>query len=537
MLREAEAARLEAAATGRPIDAVTGMRAERAASSRRNGRREFLRTAGTMAAAAAVQPFMPKRSWSAAPQRIVIVGAGLAGLRCAHKLWTDSGIASTVYEWNDRVGGRCETLRGYFANGQVAEMHGEFISSEHTSMLGLVKRFNLTLTDMNVYPPHTHDTYWYGGAYYTQAQLNADWQSFGWSLFHEAITAAPWRQSHTQYTAAGYQYDHMSVTDWIEEYVPGGLNAPFGELCAGDVQGEYGSPAAQQSALNLIYLLGYDDSIPGNNWQPTRSPVLAGSDERWHINGGNDQVVTGMVDELPAGTIQLGQKLVAVVKNSNGTLNCVFNNGSASYDVIADALVLAIPFSTLRKVDLSKAGISPLKMTAIETLGYGTDVKLFFQFNSRPWNTDGFTANTLEDTLAAETWESTIAQPTPQGILVSFPGGAEGAALPAKYGLTNYEGTPPPALVADFLASIEQVLPGCTAAYNGLAYYNAGVIDPHILGAWSNYLIGQYTQFSGVEPLPEGNIQFAGEHTSLDYQGYMEGGVVTGERVADALRG
>jgi monoamine oxidase len=189
----------------------------------------------------------------------------------------------------------------------------------------------------------------------------------------------------------------------------------------------------------------------------------------------------------------------------------------------------------LRSVDLSQAGISPLKMTAIDTLGYGTDTKLFFQFKSRPWTADGFTANTFEDTLAAETWETTNYQPGPQGILVSFPGGTEGASLPARYGLKKYEGAPPPALVADFLASIEQVLPGCTAAYDGLAYYNAGVIDPHILGAWSNYLIGQYTRFSGVEPLPEGNIQFAGEHTSLDYQGYMEGGVVTGERVADVL--
>jgi len=52
---------------------------------------------------------------------------------------------------------------------------------------------------------------------------------------------------------------------------------------------------------------------------------------------------------------------------------------------------------------------------------------------------------------------------------------------------------------------------------------------------WSNYLIGQYTLFSGVEPLPEGNIYFAGEHTSMSFQGFMEGAVQSGESVAKNL--
>jgi monoamine oxidase len=118
-------------------------------------------------------------------------------------------------------------------------------------------------------------------------------------------------------------------------------------------------------------------------------------------------------------------------------------------------------------------------------------------------------------------------------MMLSFPGGAQGAGLASKYGLTVDEA---PALMAsDLLASLEQIFPGRTAAYNGLAYYNNGVIDPHILGAWSNYLIGQYTQFSGVEPLAEGNMQFCGEHTSLNFQGFMEGGVTEGARAAQAI--
>jgi monoamine oxidase len=534
MFREAEAARRESAASGRPIDEVTQERALRA-RLQAEGRREFLCKSATIAVAAALGSVVPRRAWSATAKRIVITGGGLAGLRCAHKLWVDRGMASTVYEWDDHVGGRVETLRNYFANGQIAEMHGEFISSEHASMLALATRFKLALDNTNVYPTGTSDTYWFLGGRYTQAQLNADWQSFGWKLFNSAIKAAPWRQSYKKYTTAGYNYDHMSVIDWINAYVPNGMNAPFGKLCAADVEGEYGSPANQESALNLIYILGYDDSAGGKGLQPKSSPVLAGTDEKWHITGGNDQIVTGMVKELPAGTIELGQKLVAIVKNSNGTYNCTFNNGSANHDVVADAVVLAIPFSTLRQVDLTKAGISALKMTAINSLGYGTDSKILLQFNTRPWNTGGYTGNSLEDTLAAQTWETTNYQAGPQGMMLSFPGGAAGAGLASKYGLTTDQGPAPALMVSDLLASLEQVFPGCTAAYNGKAYYNTGVIDPHILGAWSNYLIGQYTLFSGVEPLAEGNIQFAGEHTSLNFQGFMEGAVAEGERVAGAL--
>ena len=146
-------------------------------------------------------------------------------------------------------------------------------------------------------------------------------------------------------------------------------------------------------------------------------------------------------------------------------------------------MVLAIPFSTLRQVDLSKAGISTLKTTAINQLGYGTNSKILLQFNTRPWNTDGYTGNSLEDACRANLGDDH--QPGPQGMMLSFPGGAQGAGLASKYGLTVDEARAPACMAWDLLASLEQIFPGCTAAYNGLAYYNNGVIDPHILGAWS----------------------------------------------------
>jgi monoamine oxidase len=82
---------------------------------------------------------------------------------------------------------------------------------------------------------------------------------------------------------------------------------------------------------------------------------------------------------------------------------------------------------------------------------------------------------------------------------------------------------------------MEQIFPGVSAAYNGLAWYHAGLLDPNLGGAWSQYAIGQYTQFSGIEPLQQGKIHFAGEGTSMELQGFMEGAVTTGERVANEI--
>ena len=82
-----------------------------------------------------------------ATPRIVVVGAGLAGLSCAYRL-QQRGLGCTVYEANPkRIGGRCWTARG-FAGGQTAEHGGEFIDSRHKRIRALAKRFGFELTDL-----------------------------------------------------------------------------------------------------------------------------------------------------------------------------------------------------------------------------------------------------------------------------------------------------------------------------------------------------------------------------------------------------
>ena len=101
---------------------------------------------------------------------------------------------------------------------------------------------------------------------------------------------------------------------------------------------------------------------------------MGGTDEKWHVEGGNDQIVWGMVDQLPPGTARTGQRLVALRDNGDRTLTCSFDADGVTTDVVADHVVLAIPFNLLKQVDLARANLSKLKMRAIDTLTLGNNV-------------------------------------------------------------------------------------------------------------------------------------------------------------------
>ncbi len=82
------------------------------------------------------------------------------------------------------------------------------------------------------------------------------------------------------------------------------------------------------------------------------------------------------------------------------------------------------------------------------------------------------------------------------------------------------------------LGQIEQVFPGTTAAYTGRAYEDHWALDPWAQGAYSFYRVGQASTYGALAAATEGRIHFAGEHTSIANQGFLEGAVETGERAA-----
>ncbi|MBA3963912.1 MAG: FAD-dependent oxidoreductase [Chthoniobacterales bacterium] len=511
-LRQIASTVAESSCRGVEIERVLDERAARDVS-----RRQFVRRAGLAAAAMAFGPSTYATARSSSSSRIVIIGAGLAGLTCAYRM-KQSGIDATLYEASSRLGGRCWTRRGDFADGQIAEHGGELIDSGHVRLRQLAQELGLTLDDLFAgQGPGTEDFYHFHGEPYTVAEATNDFAQV-YPKLADAVARAPFPTLYDRYTPHGAHLDQMSVAAWIEESVPGGLQSRFGQLLKVAYNIEYGAETGRQSALNLVYLIGYSPLNPLS--------LFGESDERYHIHGGNDQVVSRLVAQVSS-QIVTGSALVAVRLKANGTYTLTFQNDSRMFEVMADKVVFALPFSILNaSVDLTRAGFSELKLTAIRSLAISSNTKLHLQFTDRPWTQLGNNGNTYADLGYQDTWDVTRAQAGKSGILVNYTGGNISDTF--RYGT-------PATHARQFLGQIEPVLPGLSATWNGRATIDYWPANPYSHGAYSYWQVGQYTGFSGIERAPEGNAHFCGEHTSIVAQGYLEGAVESGERAANEI--
>ena len=452
--------------------------------------------------------------------RIVIVGAGAAGITCAYRLH-QAGLASSVYEANTRAGGRTWTLRGFFKDGQYAEHGGQLIASSQRSVRRLVAELGLQLTDLNaLYPPDAVDTYFIGGERYTHDQAVEDYDRYVYDPLGAAARAAGHVTTFYQHTRAAVALDRMNVEQWLNRSVEGGADSKIGKLLLLACLGEYGGETQVQSALNLIFLFAGMHEHTLN---------LSGTleDDKYTITGGNDQLVARMIERLPPETVTLGTALKALARNADGTYTCTFSSDGVRKAIRADVVVLSIPFTVLRLVDTRLAGFSERKRRAIEELDLGSNAKVHLQFTSSYWFGERFDGTAYADAVYQDCWDTSIGQAGRAGMLVCFPGGAEGTRYTGPV-----HGAAPNATVQRYLRSLEPSLPGALRAYNGLAYQDFWIGNPFSRGAYSYYKVGQYTTLCGEERIPEGNVYFCGEQTSIEWQGYINGAVSTGERAA-----
>src|SRR3954447_11519635 len=478
-------------------------------------RRAFLGRSGALAAGVMAGGWAARPAWAASQEpRIVVIGAGLAGLVATYRL-QQAGLRPQLYDAADRAGGRCWTIRGAFNDGQVAEHGGELIDTGHTEMKHLVQELGLDLDNLlqgeaNGTEPITY----FDGVPYTWDDATVDLKAI-WQQIHSDVSAASYPTTYHVSTPRGRELDAMSVAGWLARYVPGGASSKLAQLLDVAYNIEYGAETSDQSALNMLYLLGY--SGQGN------LRIIGPSNEKFHVRGGNDQVIAGLVAKVGS-ALQLGSQLTGVVRNADGTHTLRVLRGATTTSVVADHTILALPFSMLRDgVDLSKAGFGREKTWAIRELGMGPNPNLNLGFKSRHWRTLGFTGDSYADTGYQSTWEVSRAQPGTSGILVDYTGG--------RIGTTFATGTPQD-LAKRFLKQVEPVMPGITAAWDGRATVDSWPTYRWTKGSYSYFKVGQYTRFGGAEAEAWATCHFAGEHTSQDFQGYLNGAVETGERAA-----
>ena len=450
--------------------------------------------------------------------RVLVVGGGLAGLTAAHRLG-EAGADVTVHEASGHLGGRTHTRRGFFGDGRSAENGGEFINSDHSEIRSLCRELGLDLEDLwEGYPDNAGSVWSFDGDRYLRTEALRDWSAVSAAIDRDFATVGGdvrW-DDHTEAAAT---LDQMSLAEWVELNVPGGRTSRLGQLIEVVQIGEWGGTPEGMSALNFVSPVGASAG---------QMDLAGGSDERWHVEGGNDRIAAELADRIGEGAVELGSALVAL-RNQGTGVRCSFERGGTVTDVDADRVVVALPFSTLREVDLDGAELTDRKRRAISEMAMGTNAKLQLEFSERAWRGAGADGDSASDTPLMVTWEGVITEPGPTGVLVAFSGGTPGAS----YDYPSAHGEAPTELVASMVPHLETVFgPDTPPAATGRAWLDSWVDNRFTYGSYTYWALGQYTGLRGAAGTPEGPIHFCGEHTSLEHTGFMNGAVESGERVA-----
>lgn len=468
-------------------------------------RRDFLKLSG----AAALTGAMGCGGGSGGDEveaRVAIVGAGIAGLHCAYRL-QQAGVAADVYEGSSRIGGRMFSTRGKFPNNQVAELGGEFIDSNHTSLRSLCDELGLPVDDLHSDegPTTRRDSWFLFDRLVPDSEVIT---SFAPVAEKMAATVERTDADEEAFLAT----DLLSITEWLDSV--GHADPLIRSLLVNAYRGEYGLECEQQSIFNLLYLIDYETIDPFR--------IYGDSDERFHVRGGNGQVPEALARALER-EVRTDSKLVAVREQPDGRYQLSFERGSSVRERTYEKVVFALPFTLLREVELD-VPLSDDKRLVIDELGYGTNAKLMMGFSRRVWREDyNATGNSITDDIVQATWESSRLQAGATGIFTNFVGGDRGVTI-GEGSAEEQAGL--------VLPGIDEVFPGTAGAYlPGTAVRMHWPSAPFHKGSYACYRPGQWS-FAGLEGERAGNLHFCGEHCSLDFQGFMEGGCETGAAVA-----
>jgi monoamine oxidase len=448
---------------------------------------------------------------------VVVVGAGLAGLHCAYRL-LELGLVASVYDAAPRVGGRVHTDRRTFGPAQHGELGGERIDAGHETMRDLAEELGIPLLDYATDSPGLLDrVFHFGGRRLSEAEILE-----GYAPVARAVDAA--RDRLADPADPTVFYDRPNGGAWLDELSlaafldRSGVAEPVRTLLEVAYVSEYGLEATELNALSLVSLISTDRR---------RFRLYGDSDERFHPAPGCDAFAHRLAAALPPDRIHLGAALEALRPAPGGAYVLTFARDATRFDVAADHVVLALPFTRLREVDLAVA-LPPAKRRAIAELRYGTHGKLLFGTATRVWRAQGAAGESFTDRGYQCAWDSSRLQPGDGGVMTAFVGGRAGVALGAG---------PPEAQLDRLLEQLEPVFPGVRAASTGRVVRMHWPSEPLFGGSYAAYTVGQQTAFAGAEGERVGNLHFCGEHTSRDFQGFMEGAALTGAMAADEVAG
>ncbi len=483
--------------------------------SRARGRRHFLKQGFAAAALSTLAPPVrgvdtPPLPRARTPKKVIVIGAGLAGLAAAHEL-VEAGHDVTVLEARSRAGGRVQTLRGHFADGLYAEAGATNVFDHHAATL---KYLRLAGVELDPIPYGAGATVYHlrGRRIPARPDAPVDWpldlppgeRGLGRAALWERYCGA-FLKGLDQADLAGepasalWPYDRLTFAEFLRDR---GASSEVLALLRLGIPDHGGDGINRASALYMIRELAH------------RVPLKQG----YAIRGGSDCFPRALAARLGE-RVHYGSPVVAIEQNTAG-VRVVCERAGERMALAAERLVCALPFTMLKRVDVAPA-FSPAKRRAIDTLPYTSVVRVHVQCRRRFWVDEGLSGTAATDLRVMSVFDGSAAQPGPRGVLGSYTSGAHARALAALgesgmlRAVRDDMRKAHPALTDNDEGAIAKVWDDDEWARGGYAWFEPGqmaALLPHIA-------------------TPEGRVHFAGEHASA-WPGWMQGALESGERAA-----
>jgi monoamine oxidase len=449
-------------------------------------RRDFIKRAG-LAAAGAPLLFNPNLRAQRRRPACVVVGAGLSGLAAAHAL-KRAGWDVTVLEARERIGGRVLSHSFAESPGLVCELGGEWVGASHDRVRSLCREFGIALKDHRF-----------------EASLLRDGRVSrpdGWQFSAQSTTA--FEKFRARYkTLTPREQSRLDQLDWWTQLENIGFTQD--DLLLRDLQDstDFGESIRHVSAAAAAS--EYFESSPANEMD-------------CKMVGGNSRLPRELAARVGADSIRLGAA-VEEIKQRGGRV--AVRTRVRTY--LADACVCTVPARVLDQIRFDPP-LPAAQRDAAGRLQYARIVKNQILFAERFWGAENFSL--VSDVTSHYYFHGTNGQPGREGILCSYAVGEKADVLAAQSAPRRQE------IITRDLSPVDERAPRLARAINSYAWQR----DPYTGGAYAVFRPGQWFTVRAALARPHGQVMFAGEHMA-DWQGFMEGAIVTGEAAATALAG
>ena len=482
-------------------------------------RRTFLRGASAAIATAATGTSIGMASGirklsslpSEASKNVLILGAGLAGLAAAYEL-DKAGFGVTILEARSHPGGRVRTYRDPFADGLYAEMGAEYVDAADEYDHKYCKEFGLKVLTAKLY-----DAIFVRGQGFKMDAFKSNKQKLP---FEGTVGGELFGQEKK------YLKRILAMIKDPESLPPEILK--FDNLSAAELLLQEGAP---QDIVNLYdYLNATERTVRTDQMSALtliRSHAKASffneEVDEGRILGGNDQLPKAFARALSDKVLY--QRPVRKIAHDRSGAEVWFEEGGKVISIRSPWLVIALPFSVLREIEITPE-FSAAKMKCIRELAYGQVMKVAMQFKRRFWDEKGSLGQRVfTDTRLRRIYHTSIDQPGPRGILMSFTAGDDAKML----GKTSEKNR-----LQTALTETTKIWPKAPEYWEGgvTKYWNE---DPWVKASYSLEGVGQAGDFRELARKPEGLVHFAGEHTT-DNESSMNGAIKSGVRVSEEIK-